>query len=236
MSSLDTYLNEKPQNDDSDVDENENENNENETDMDQDDETNEGDDEEEEGEGDEDDDEEDENENDNDEGDEDEEGEEDYDDDDEEDENNKKENKNKYGFNIDDNISARRYKKTNFHNDLRHQYINENHPELKETPFEEMNVLTKIVRNKAGNIIDKLHRSPPFLTKFERAKVIGIRTNQLNNGSLPFIDIEESLHIRNDAIAEMELNSKKLPFIISRPIPGGRCEYWKLSDLEIVDL
>ena len=160
--------------------------------------------------------------------------EEDEGEDEEENESNKINGKNI--FDINENISARKYRKTNFHNSLRNQYINENHPELKETPFEEMNVLTKVVRNKAGNIMDKLHQTIPILTKFERAKVIGLRTNQLNNGSLPLVELEESINLRNDTIAEMELNSKRLPFIISRPIPGGRCEYWKISDLEIVDL
>ena len=29
----------------------------------------------------------------------------------------------------------------------------------------------------------------------------------------------------------MELKQKKLPYIIKRPFPGGKTEYWKLSDL-----
>ena len=35
-------------------------------------------------------------------------------------------------------------------------------------------------------------------------------------------------------IAKMELDEKKLPFIIRRPMPNGSSEYWKLSDLEII--
>jgi hypothetical protein len=31
-----------------------------------------------------------------------------------------------------------------------------------------------------------------------------------------------------------ELEEKKMPFIIKRPMPNGGCEYWKLSDLEIL--
>jgi hypothetical protein len=33
-------------------------------------------------------------------------------------------------------------------------------------------------------------------------------------------------------IAEMELKQKRIPFIIRRPIPGGKCEYWHLKDLD----
>ena len=36
-------------------------------------------------------------------------------------------------------------------------------------------------------------------------------------------------------IAQQELEERKIPFIIKRPLPmGGGCEYWKLNDLEIV--
>ena len=33
-------------------------------------------------------------------------------------------------------------------------------------------------------------------------------------------------------IALKELEEKKIPFIIRRPIPNGGSEYWKLSELE----
>ena len=32
----------------------------------------------------------------------------------------------------------------------------------------------------------------------------------------------------------MELQEKKLPFIIKRPISNNKFEYWKLEDLEII--
>ena len=33
-------------------------------------------------------------------------------------------------------------------------------------------------------------------------------------------------------IAEKELEEKKIPFIIRRPLPNGGSEYWKVEDLE----
>jgi hypothetical protein len=33
-------------------------------------------------------------------------------------------------------------------------------------------------------------------------------------------------------VAKLELEQKKIPFIIKRPLPNGGSEYWKLSDLE----
>ena len=36
-------------------------------------------------------------------------------------------------------------------------------------------------------------------------------------------------------IALLELEHKKIPFIIQRPLPNGGSEYWNVSDLEIID-
>jgi hypothetical protein len=35
-------------------------------------------------------------------------------------------------------------------------------------------------------------------------------------------------------IAQLELQQKALPFIIRRPLPGGKSEYWRLADLELI--
>jgi hypothetical protein len=35
-------------------------------------------------------------------------------------------------------------------------------------------------------------------------------------------------------IALLELEQKKLPFIIKRPYPNGGVEYWNVGDLEVL--
>ena len=35
-------------------------------------------------------------------------------------------------------------------------------------------------------------------------------------------------------IAEQELKEKRIPFIIKRPLPNGKYEYWNVKDLEII--
>jgi DNA-directed RNA polymerase I, II, and III subunit RPABC2 len=35
-------------------------------------------------------------------------------------------------------------------------------------------------------------------------------------------------------IAKMELEQRRLPYIIKRPMPDGTFEYWRLSDLMII--
>lgn len=108
------------------------------------------------------------------------------------------------------------------------------HPELLQSSYKEINALSKISRDKNGQIIDPLHRTVPFLTKYERARVLGIRIKQLNNDADPFIDVPPNT-IDARFIAEQELLERSIPFIIRRPLPNGGNEYWKLSDLEVIE-
>ena len=108
------------------------------------------------------------------------------------------------------------------------------HPELLQSSYKEINALSKISRDKKGQIMDPLHRTVPFLTKYERARVLGIRIKQLNNDADPFIDVPPNT-IDARFIAEQELLEGSIPFIIRRPLPNGGNEYWKLSDLEVIE-
>ena len=121
-----------------------------------------------------------------------------------------------------------------FDKKLREDYITKYHHELKQLSNEEVQALTAIIRDENGNVIDDLHQTPPIVTRFERARIIGMRATQLDHGAEPMIEIDEDI-IDSVIIAEKEFEAKVLPFIIMRPIPGGRKEYWKLRDLEIVD-
>jgi len=79
---------------------------------------------------------------------------------------------------------------------------------------------------------DSRHESP-HLTVYERTKILGTRTNQLAEGARPFITVPEYVTNPLD-IAKMELEQRRLPFIVKRPMPDGSFEYWRLSDLMIL--
>ena len=108
------------------------------------------------------------------------------------------------------------------------------HPEIKQNNYNEILAMCKIVRDAKGIITDGLHKTIPWLTKYERARVLGLRAKQLNNGADAFIEIPPGM-INGDKIALEELNQKKIPFIIRRPIPNGGTEYWRLEDLELLN-
>ena len=99
--------------------------------------------------------------------------------------------------------------------------------------MDEVIALSNVKRNKNNIIIDDLHKTIATMTKFEKTKILGLRSSQLSEGAKPLIPISEEI-ISSYAIACMELSQKKIPFIIKRPIPNGASEYWKISDLEII--
>ena len=120
-----------------------------------------------------------------------------------------------------------------FEQDIKKDILLDFHPQIKQISHKEMLTLCKIVRNKNGQIIDSLHKTVPFLTKFEKARIIGLRAKQINNGCEPFVDVPPNM-IEGLTIAEKELQEKNVPFIIRRPLPNGASEYWKVNDLEIL--
>jgi DNA-directed RNA polymerase I, II, and III subunit RPABC2 len=120
-----------------------------------------------------------------------------------------------------------------FGEDIQKTIIQDHHPELHIHNNEEIDALTTIVRDANGNIIDPLHRTIPFVSRYEKARVLGERAKQLNSGAEPFVEIDETM-IDGYLIALKEFEEKKIPFIIQRPLPNGACEYWKLKDLEII--
>lgn len=79
---------------------------------------------------------------------------------------------------------------------------------------------------------DIFHKTLPILTKYEKTRILGYRAKQISLGNKPFIDVPDGL-IDGYEIAKLELKEKKIPFIIKRPLPNGRNEFWKVSDLEI---
>jgi DNA-directed RNA polymerase subunit K/omega len=107
------------------------------------------------------------------------------------------------------------------------------HPESRTHNFEEVNAMTRITRDGTGAIADPLHRTLPFMTKYEKTRLLGIRAKQLNDGASPFVDVPTGV-IDGYTIALMELEKKALPFIVRRPLPSGASEYWRASDLELI--
>lgn len=120
-----------------------------------------------------------------------------------------------------------------FDAEMKQQLITDYHPELRSHNYDEVDILSRVVRDETGVIIDPLHRTLPFLTRYEKARILGERAKQINSGGKPFIEVEASV-LDGYLIALKELEQRKIPFIIQRPLPNGGLEMWKCSDLEIL--
>ena len=70
-----------------------------------------------------------------------------------------------------------------------------------------------------------------ILTRFEIAKLIGVRSEQLARGAQPTVDIHTLKNVRDIAIKELQ--EKKIPLMIARPLPNGKKEYWRIEDFII---
>ena len=116
---------------------------------------------------------------------------------------------------------------------VRDSYVERYHPESFSHNYDEIQTLSRVVRNSAGVIVDELHRTIPIMTKYEKTRILGQRAKQLNEGAPAFINIDSTV-IDGYLIAVKELEQKRTPFIIRRPLPNGGSEYWRIQDLEIL--
>eukprot|EP00831_Metopus_contortus_P042660 TRINITY_DN3395_c0_g1_i1.p1 TRINITY_DN3395_c0_g1~~TRINITY_DN3395_c0_g1_i1.p1 ORF type:complete len:168 (+),score=59.46 TRINITY_DN3395_c0_g1_i1:109-612(+) len=71
-----------------------------------------------------------------------------------------------------------------------------------------------------------------YLTKYERARILGTRALQITKNAPILVDIEPG-DTDPLKIAEKELMAKKIPFIIRRYLPDGSYEDWSIQELII---
>jgi DNA-directed RNA polymerase I, II, and III subunit RPABC2 len=88
------------------------------------------------------------------------------------------------------------------------------------------------VNNIQNNDVPKEDRiTMPYLTKYERVRVLGTRAKQISLGAkilVNNVDLTTKSHIE---IATIELELGVIPFKIRRPLPNGQVEEWKISEL-----
>ncbi len=79
----------------------------------------------------------------------------------------------------------------------------------------------------------KNRRTLPILSKYEKAKIIGIRAQQISMGSYIYLDNLETLSNPLD-VAKEELRQKRTPLLIRRNIVGKKgivFEDWRIEEL-----
>ena len=71
----------------------------------------------------------------------------------------------------------------------------------------------------------------PYMTKFERARVLGTRALQISMNAPVMVPIEGEIDPLE--IARKELREKKIPIVIRRYLPDGSFEDWSIDELQI---
>jgi len=95
----------------------------------------------------------------------------------------------------------------------------------------ENNFLKNFLKNQNETLHQDKRRTPPFLTKYEKARVLGARALQISMGAPLTIEIEGETDALD--IAAKELFKRKIPITIRRYLPNGSFEDWDLDELII---
>mmetsp|Transcript_6364 Transcript_6364/g.16274 ORF Transcript_6364/g.16274 Transcript_6364/m.16274 type:complete len:152 (-) Transcript_6364:127-582(-) len=73
----------------------------------------------------------------------------------------------------------------------------------------------------------------PYMTKYERARILGTRALQISMNAPVMVDIEHETDPLQ--IALKELQERKIPITIRRYLPDGSYEDWSVNELTVPD-
>jgi DNA-directed RNA polymerases I, II, and III subunit RPABC2 len=88
------------------------------------------------------------------------------------------------------------------------------------------------VEESYSNYYTNEKKTSPILTKFERAKLLGVRSEMISAGNPPLVIVPKGVDNAYE-IALLELTEKKIPLIIRRYMPNGSIEDWRVEELII---
>lgn len=86
-----------------------------------------------------------------------------------------------------------------------------------------------VEKPKGLGVGDPRRSTTHYMTKYERARILGTRALQLSMNAPPLIDIKEEVDPLR--IASLELGENRIPIIIRRYLPDGSYEDWAASEL-----
>ncbi|XP_063934203.1 DNA-directed RNA polymerases I, II, and III subunit RPABC2-like [Zophobas morio] len=82
------------------------------------------------------------------------------------------------------------------------------------------------------NNLQVIERSTtPYLTKYERARVLGTRALQISMNAPVMVELEGETDPLKIALKELQAN--KIPIIVRRYLPDGQYEDWPVKELII---
>ncbi|KAF2997394.1 DNA-directed RNA polymerases I II and III subunit RPABC2 [Curvularia kusanoi] len=82
---------------------------------------------------------------------------------------------------------------------------------------------------KAKKVPNENRTTTPYMTKYEKARVLGTRALQISGNAPVLIDVEGMTDPLQ--IAAKELREKKIPLVVRRYLPDGFYEDWSCEEL-----
>ncbi|WWD20375.1 hypothetical protein CI109_104851 [Kwoniella shandongensis] len=105
--------------------------------------------------------------------------------------------------------------------------------EIDETMIVESNAPTDGEKQRTGKAAkpNEVRVTTPYMTKYERARVLGTRALQISMNAPVLVPVEGETDPLE--IALKELAAKKIPLVIRRYLPDNSFEDWKVEELII---
>jgi len=91
------------------------------------------------------------------------------------------------------------------------------------------NATKSVKSHKDKKVPNEQRTTTPYMTKYERARILGTRALQISMNAPVLVDIEGETDPLQIAIKE--LNQKKIPLIVRRYLPDGYYEDWTCEEL-----
>merc|ERR1712146_552220 len=101
--------------------------------------------------------------------------------------------------------------------------------DMEEDGDQGVDILDADPADQAPRAADGPRKTTPYLTKYERARVLGARALQISMCSPVMVELEGETDPL--LIAEKELMERVIPFVIRRYLPDGTFEDWKIAEL-----
>eukprot|EP00736_Rhodelphis_marinus_P010731 Rmarinus@m.7844 len=80
-------------------------------------------------------------------------------------------------------------------------------------------------------IASQVRQTTKYMTKYERARILGTRALQISMNAPVMVDLEGETDPLQ--IARKELRARKIPIIVRRYLPDGSYEDWSIDELII---
>lgn len=115
------------------------------------------------------------------------------------------------------------------------EYSGDDEPaeEVDEVPEEEEHegeAQVEFLNQEVDSRVDPQNRTTtPYMTKYERARILGTRALQISMGAPVMVELEGETDPLK--IAMKELKVRKIPIIIRRYLPDGSYEDWGVDEL-----